>query len=69
MAPVAGQSVVGYHTTPQIMEIAVWNTYTLVHEIGHALGKAHEHQRPTREIISQYISITRLPAKAEISIQ
>jgi hypothetical protein len=42
---VAGQSVVGYHTTPQVMEIAVWDQYTLTHEIGHALGKAHEHQR------------------------
>ncbi|MGC5778816.1 M12 family metallopeptidase [Methylobacterium sp. NFXW15] len=51
---IAGQSVVGMPSGVGHMDIVDWNMQTLVHEIGHMIGKAHEHQRSDA---AQYIDI------------
>jgi hypothetical protein len=42
---VAGQSVLGMPRSVGVMLLSDWSQKTLVHEIGHMIGKAHEHQR------------------------
>jgi hypothetical protein len=46
-----GQSAVGMVGGPQLLQIGpfAWNRGTLCHEIGHALGLVHEHQRSDRD--------------------
>lgn len=43
-----GSSFEGMVGGVQDLKISCWNTRTLVHEFGHALGAAHEHQRGDR---------------------
>lgn len=43
-----GSSFVGMVGGVQDLRISCWDTRTIVHEFGHALGAAHEHQRADR---------------------
>ena len=48
-------SAIGMAGQQQIMNIVSWNSeYTIAHEIGHALGLIHEHQRSDR---NSYVTI------------
>ncbi len=47
-------SYVGMIGGQQVMNILNWNVYSIAHEIGHALGLMHEHQRSDRD---SYVTI------------